>query len=234
MPQQKQFEHPVIGNFTVTKRANAKKVTLRIAKTGIPNVTVPKFMPYQAGVAFIKSNVDWVEKHAKPIFSVRLGDEYELYDGSRISIHETTGRRSTRNSPGHIAVFLNSTDQSGQNYFHKLVNKHLAADSENVITNRLSHFQAEMGTAPTHVRYRATTSRWGSCSQKGILTFSVYIAQLPNELINYIVVHELSHLEHMNHSTQFWQLVGQHSPNFKQYRKDLKSHNLEPLLKKVV
>lgn len=65
-------------------------------------------------------------------------------------------------------------------------------------------------------------TRWGSCSKKGNLNFNYKIALLPEHLAEYIVVHELCHLEQFNHSQKFWNLVAETVPNYLENRKELK------------
>lgn len=73
------------------------------------------------------------------------------------------------------------------------------------------------------ITVRQVTSRWGSCSSKGNLSFSYKIVFLPEALQDYLVVHELCHLVEMNHSKNFWDLVARAIPNFKEARKQLKN-----------
>jgi predicted metal-dependent hydrolase len=59
------------------------------------------------------------------------------------------------------------------------------------------------------------SSKWGSCSNKGELIFSIRLALKPLWIINYVIIHELCHLEELNHSKRFWQLVSKHFPDYK-------------------
>jgi hypothetical protein len=73
------------------------------------------------------------------------------------------------------------------------------------------------------VSIRNTKSRWGSCSEHGNLNFSYKLLFLPEPLADYIVVHELCHLQELNHSPRFWQLVAQTFPDYKERRKVLRT-----------
>ena len=77
------------------------------------------------------------------------------------------------------------------------------------------------GTVPT-VRIRNQKRRWGSCSNSGNLRFNWRLAMLEPALTEYVVVHELCHLTHMNHSPDFWTLVAQHLPDVKERRQRLR------------
>ena len=77
------------------------------------------------------------------------------------------------------------------------------------------------GEAPT-VRIRNQRRRWGSCSHDGVLRFNWRLAMLDPALTEYVVVHELAHLTHMNHSPDFWSLVERHLPDVKERRRWLR------------
>jgi predicted metal-dependent hydrolase len=90
------------------------------------------------------------------------------------------------------------------------------------VKKRLLHYNQFYGFSFNRVSIRNQRTRWGSCSAKQNLNFSYKILFLPSELADYIIVHELCHLKELNHSKQFWQLVGQKIPNYVALRKQLK------------
>ena len=74
------------------------------------------------------------------------------------------------------------------------------------------------------LKYKLYRSKWGSCSQKNDLAFNIKLAMCSEEVIEYIVVHELCHILHKNHSKSFWQCVGTHFPDYKNARKFLRNN----------
>jgi len=83
-------------------------------------------------------------------------------------------------------------------------------------------YSQKMNVTPGKVFIRHQRSRWGSCSPKGNLNFNVRLVSIPPELREYVVVHELAHLRHLNHSKAFWELVGRFYPGYENARKELK------------
>ena len=89
------------------------------------------------------------------------------------------------------------------------------------IVARVEHFAEVMGLTYGSVSMRNQKSRWGSCSSKGNLNFNYRLAYLPEELLDYVVVHELAHRRHMDHSKDFWNEVNTYYPNYKNCKKQL-------------
>src|SRR3989338_413093 len=92
-----------------------------------------------------------------------------------------------------------------------------------LVARRLEYFNAQYGFAYKRISIRNQKTRWGSCSKQGNLSFHYKIAFLPENLADYIVVHELCHLKEMNHSKQFWDLVARALPDHKERRKQIRS-----------
>ena len=87
---------------------------------------------------------------------------------------------------------------------------------------RVERYAALMGLKYGQISVRAQKSRWGSCSAKGNLNFNCLLILLPEEVRDYVVVHELAHLREMNHSEMFWAEVEKIIPDYKLRRKELK------------
>jgi predicted metal-dependent hydrolase len=94
--------------------------------------------------------------------------------------------------------------------------------AERLVWGRLEHFNAFYNFNYNRVCIRDQKSRWGSCSAKKNLNFTYRIVFLPQELADYLIVHELCHLGEMNHSARFWKLVEKTIPNYKILRRRLK------------
>lgn len=93
----------------------------------------------------------------------------------------------------------------------------------NIRTKQLSKI---MNLEYEELKFRKMKSRWGSCSSKKVITFNTKLMKLDKKLIDYIIVHELSHLVHMNHSKKFHSLVNRYMPDSKDLDNRLKSINL--------
>lgn len=96
-------------------------------------------------------------------------------------------------------------------------------EAKKIVPPLVEKWSAVMGLKPKSVTFRKARSRWGSCSSKGGLSFNIYLAKLPPECIEYVVVHELAHLAHHNHGAQFWALVGRYIPQYTHIRNRMKN-----------
>jgi len=98
-----------------------------------------------------------------------------------------------------------------------------------LVHDRLGFYNRIYGFKVNRVAIRNQKSRWGSCSTKGNLNFNYRIVKLPLELVDFVIVHELCHLEEFNHSRQFWSLVEKSIPDYKFRHKQLRAINLRGL-----
>ncbi len=87
----------------------------------------------------------------------------------------------------------------------------------------IEKYESVMSVQASKISFRFNKTRWGSCSSKNSITFNYYLAKLPIELIEYVVVHELAHIRHKNHSKAFWEEVAKYMPEFEQRRKSLRA-----------
>ncbi len=97
-------------------------------------------------------------------------------------------------------------------------------DFESRLEERLKHFCNIIGVTYGAVRIKSQKTRWGSCSSKGNLNFNWRLVLAPDWVMDYVVVHELCHLKHLNHSKDFWLTVGSYMPEYKTAVKWLKQN----------
>lgn len=93
--------------------------------------------------------------------------------------------------------------------------------AKDFLRDRVEYFAQEMQLDFKELKFRKMKSRWGSCHSSGVITLNSELTKLKRELIDYVVVHELSHLVHMNHSKEFHSLVERYLPESKIFRKEL-------------
>lgn len=92
---------------------------------------------------------------------------------------------------------------------------------------RVAYFHPLTGGNYTSITVRDQKSRWGSCSSRGTLSFNYRLIFAPSAVLDYVVVHELCHLTHMNHSKDFWNMVASVMPDYKIHKNWLREHGQE-------
>lgn len=95
--------------------------------------------------------------------------------------------------------------------------------AKELLSDRVAHYAAIMGVTPTSVKITSARTRFGSCSGKNGICFSLYLMQYPEEAIDYVVVHELAHIRHHDHSPAFYAEVAKVLPDYKERMKLLKT-----------
>lgn len=213
---------------TFTKRKNARRIKLRVVGNQV-KVTVPYLNLLGEAERFVRQHAEWINQQLVQSYQLEDYQNARLATGQRILL-QTGQRNSTRrmNNDLHVTIVQNHDD--ARKYVEKTIIKHYNDYLRAIIEPLLDEFTLTYDVYPESVKYKRMTSRWGSCSNHGVLTFSSYLAQVDEVLIRYVVAHELAHLRHLNHSSDFWSLVAQMDSSYKTHRKELKDKSMHIIL----
>lgn len=108
--------------------------------------------------------------------------------------------------------------------FHTHIDRFYKEEAQKYIPDQVALWADKMRLSPTKLRFRKTKRQWGSCSAKNILSFNTMMMKLPQDLIQYIIVHELAHIRHKHHQKAFWQLVESYLPEYQTHIHTLKHY----------
>ncbi len=219
----KVFEVDNIGTVFVYKRRGAKNMRLSVNSDGKIRVSMPTWLPYAAGLTFAQQKQDWLQGQVRrEVFKdgQRIGKYHTLKLISKQEILNT----KTRLLETEAVVYYGAgaTEQIIQDSAHDVAKRAAKAEAEQLLPQRLKTLATKYGFAYNGVSVRHLKSRWGSCSSKHDITLNYYLMQLPWELIDYVLVHELAHTQHLNHSSAFWAAVEDRLPDYKARRLQLK------------
>ena len=103
--------------------------------------------------------------------------------------------------------------------------KLLAKKARDYLPYRLDFWAQKYGYHYENLRLSHANTRWGSRSSTGTISLNIGLMKLPEPLIEYVIIHELAHINHMDHSAEFWAEVGEHDPYYKKHRQALRNYN---------
>ncbi|UMZ74205.1 M48 family metallopeptidase [Natranaerofaba carboxydovora] len=152
-----------------------------------------------------------------------LGEDYP------IEIIEVDGKKK-KSYIKNIEIYFNNNifhivclkESNSRELIINALEKWFREKGKKIIIERVNYYKREVGVEPNQVRIKTQKKRWGSCSSLGNLNFNWKLAMAPISVIDYVVVHELTHLLYPNHSKEFWQAVESVIPDYKEKREWLK------------
>lgn len=221
----KEFDVPDLGLVTVYKRRGAKNIRLSVNSDGKIRATMPTWLPYQAGLAFVQQKKAWLlAQSQRPTF--KNGDRIGKYHTLRLYSKVGIPKIQTRLNATEAVVYypLGTTPEQIQEAAHAVSKRAAKAAGEQLLPKRLRDLANKYGFEYREVQIRHLKTRWGSCSSLHNITLNYYLMQLPWELIDYVLVHELAHTRELNHSPRFWQEVAACLPDYKERRQQLKNY----------
>lgn len=209
----------------IRRNARAERMSLRVdPQDGAVVLVLPPRLAAAQGLAFAKSKADWLAERLAalpPNIPFADGMALPLLGASYRLRHMPDGRRGVWIADNEIHV-------SGHaEHFARRLTDWLKRHARDEITARALPMAAAIGKSIGAIHLKDTRSRWGSCSNRGDLSFSWRLLLAPAEVLTYVVGHEVAHLAEMNHSAAFWRLVANLAPNAQSARAWLKSHGAQ-------
>ena len=225
----KTFDVPELGAVTVYKRRGSRSLRLSVQLDGTLRVTIPAWAPYASGVTFVRSRADWIRSQtfARTDFLIQ---GQQIGKAHRLAFVRDTGSQkvTTRIAGTQILVRVPSSFSSETLDVQKAAKsasvRALRLQAEAMLPGRLRQLAERHDFQYKSVSVRQLKSRWGSCDQSGNITLSLYLMQLPWDLIDYVLLHELTHTRVMRHGPVFWNAMERIAPNTKALRKAIRQH----------
>ncbi|WP_139121680.1 M48 family metallopeptidase [Piscirickettsia litoralis] len=221
-------------DYLVNRTGRTKTYDLSIHE-GRVHMNVPKKMSKQLIDQAIDDNQDWVKEniHFSPRHSKqarRLGSGSMIaYLGKKYPLQLISGNQAVLFSENRFLTGIPAQvkPENRQSYIRKKLSSWFKEQALLKFQQRTFFMANQMKLSPGTVTVRSYKARWGSCSSEGDLSYDWKLLQAPEAIIDYIVIHELSHLEHFDHSAAFWRLVSRYYPEHRQARAWLKNNQLD-------
>ncbi|QDZ02139.1 M48 family metallopeptidase [Nitratireductor mangrovi] len=208
----------------IVENERARRLTLRIDAGGQGlRVTVPPGLSPREIDRFLENHRGWLEARLEKFPDrpqVRPGVKIPLRGVPHVIVHEP-GRRGTVTcgSEGGLPALIVHGERA---YLGRRLADFLKREAKRDIEALVARHAGQVGRPARAIRYKDTTSRWGSCTADGVLSFSWRIMMAPPTVIDYLVAHEVAHLKEMNHGPRFWKLCRELCPRTDEARAWLK------------
>ena len=206
-------------------RSNRKTMAIHVNKVAEVEVRVPFHVKEREIKAFVNQKQDWIRKHLSKIQEAQANRQaFVLGYGSilRLAGREYFLRERAGNGAGFDGQCFYLPANLPDDMIKQALIQVYEQLAKQVLTGRTKEFSEVTGWMPAGVKVNRAKTRWGSCSSKGNINFSWRLIMAPEEVIDYVVVHELAHLQEMNHSPRFWAEVASVLPDYKERQKKLK------------
>ena len=196
----------------VVRNRRARRIVLSIdpERAGAV-VTLPRGVPAKEGIALAREQAGWIIGRLK-----ELPPRVAFADGAVVPLlgedHVVRHRPESRRGVWREGPVINVSGRA--EHLARRLEDWLTALARREVSARAHALASELGKRPLRIALRDTRSLWGSCSPEGRLSFSWRLVMAPAAVLDYVVAHEIAHLEVKNHGRRFWALVERLSPGF--------------------
>ncbi len=211
-------------SIDILKRVSRSSIGLHITDDGKVEVRAPHFVPLFLINRFVQSKRDWIIRMKKAVLSRPKLQKIVYKEGSVLRI--ASNIYTMHITEGNAIVLVGARIFFPEKFLPK-AKIHMEAwcriFAKKFLAQRLEKYAAQMEVIYKKISIRDTTTRWGSCSSRGTISFSyrLILADLP--IIDYVVIHELAHLTYPHHKQAFWDRVEKFYPEYKQARSWLRA-----------
>jgi predicted metal-dependent hydrolase len=204
--------------YTVRRSARARRVRVNVHAHAEVEVVLPSRAPERAAAAAVRELRPWIER--------RLGEAHEAlarvaaragtvpYLGDHLTLHAEPGRTRVHRVGERLLVPDGDPRPALERWYRR------AARAE--IAPRLDDATARAGTPYSDLSIRAQRTRWASCSAEGSMSFNWRLLLAPSHVLDYVVWHEVCHLQILDHSPRYWALLERHWPDWREDREWLR------------
>ena len=212
-----------------------KTMSLEINRDGIINVIAPNGLDKTFIVNKVKNKSDWIIKKLDEIevlnnnrytrsyesgdIFLYLGNEYIL----EVLVDKTTIGTSVSLENNKLIVRANSNNKD---VIQRALKNWYTDETLGIVKERINYYKLFFEDTVTSIKIKDQKSRWASCTYKNEILFNLRCSMMPIQIIDYIVVHEMCHMEHRNHSKDFYLAVERILPDYKERVKWLKNNGV--------
>lgn len=229
--------HTYLGNtiqFEIKYKKNRTSIGISIGSYGEIEVQAPKRTPDETVLQVLEDKWDLIQQTLKEIKDRMNGPREKVYDKEEHFLYlgntyPITIIKDNNITQDHVVLEGEKlhlyVKQLDDERYKQALKRFYYQQCKVLVEKSISYYQSYFKTKPRSIRITDSKSTWGTCDSKLQLTFSWRLAMAPPEVIDYVVVHEMCHMVHLNHDRSFWRLVGKIMPDYKEKENWLASAN---------
>jgi predicted metal-dependent hydrolase len=203
---------PAVTEYTLRRSPRARRVRVSVESDGAVRVTLPRRAPARAADEAVRELAPWIERRrralARAASEVARAPGTVPYLGRELRLVPQPGRERVHRR-GDALLVPEEPGHALERWYRR------AARAE--IGPRLDAAVARAGTAYARLTIRGQRTRWASCSTGGAMSFNWRLLLAPEAVLDYVIEHEVCHLEVMDHSPRFWRLLESRVPNWREH-----------------
>tara|TARA_B110000971_G_scaffold118058_1_gene120971 strand:- start:501 stop:1211 length:711 start_codon:yes stop_codon:yes gene_type:complete len=219
------------------KSFKAKNISIKIKPFEGVLVTVPMLVSFKLAEDFVKTKIKWINKNLSKVqkqeqsytfFSANSSfkTRSHLVNITTTELSKNTVHIENTNVKVLISKKLSISSEENQLYIRNIILEIWRKEAKEYLPKRVKALAIDHDFNYQKLTIKNTKSRWGSCSFDNNINLSLHLMRISNELIDYVILHELVHTKVKNHSSKFWETLEKHCPNSKILDKELKKYSL--------
>src|SRR4051812_38336089 len=216
-------------DYPIRRSDRARRARINVSADGV-EVVVPRRMALRHVTPFVEQKRPWIERTLRRIREAEEAAAVRLVDGGSVPYLGSVLPLRVRVEPGrarsHVALRAGTLHVAVGSPGAEAVRDSLEAwyrrRAREEVAWRLDAACGRAGTSYTRLSIRAQRTRWASCSSNGAMSFNWRLLLAPEEILDYVVEHEVAHLEVLDHSDRFWRLLGSRVPDYRAHERWLR------------
>lgn len=218
-------------NYKIIRTRRRRTTSVQVSPQNEVSVIVPDNLPEVEIENIIRKKTPWIINKIKTNEAVRhptkpkeyVSGEAFSYLGRnyRLKIVEGT-KRPVELKNGRFYVYVPVHEKNREKLIQSALDDWYSSHAKRKLRSRVEMYADRVGVSFNNIRVKKLKSRWGSCTKEGNINFNWRIIMAPMSIVDYVVVHELCHLKYHNHSKDFWKLLGQMIPDYKERKEWLR------------
>lgn len=214
---------PGVGDVKIKRNPKAKRLSISVHPHNGVRVTIPSYISLAIAKSFVEQKKEWIvsKQHelAKRVDSKAITSGYKTREHELIFVptNEPKIRLAIESSKAllYYPISISNTSSEIQEAARVSIENLYRLEAKRYLPHRVDQLATQHNFKYNALRIKNIKSRWGSCSGQNNINLSIYLMKLPNDLIDYIILHELTHTIHKNHGPNFWKHLDRISGNAK-------------------